>query len=371
MAVIDGPAFAANTQVDEEVVANGSNALSCPDTVDANALKESNGVGKGRGKARGKGSKKSKGKGKGRSKGKSKGKGKGKGTRDAKARANTPADDSAQIGETDDPMPVRAVKAPKLGLRSQVLSSVANREIEDVIAETKAEVQAMQKHIEKAAEEERSIEGQLVELSKALAEASSKVEDGVKQEELALDRLRTTRESQIEATRAAMEARMAQEEVIQQIRTLELEVQARLQVSEYEQAKQAAREAAEAAKRALQEAKLKEKEAAEAMKKALKEQRQKAPVAIMDRAEGQEQDATGNAKPLEKEVLKTFTLEIKAIEKLRLEREKRRVASLKEATASGKGRGKGKSVRGREVLSRSVGDETLPEMQAVEVADGQ
>eukprot|EP00928_Gymnodinium_smaydae_P052799 TRINITY_DN36960_c0_g1_i1.p1 TRINITY_DN36960_c0_g1~~TRINITY_DN36960_c0_g1_i1.p1 ORF type:complete len:362 (+),score=115.98 TRINITY_DN36960_c0_g1_i1:85-1170(+) len=288
-----------------------------------------------------------KGKGKGKVSGKGKGKGKGKRRAHAKAKASAKARARAQerasteIAEGEDAVVDRPAKIPKLSLRSQVASSIVNRDIQEVLAEAKLEVQAMQESIEKAAAEERSIDEQLQALSRALAEASAKVEGGVKQEELALDKLRKSRDLQIEATVATAEARSNQDAVAKQMRTLELEVQAREQVTEYEQAKHAAREAAEAAKKALQEAKLREKEAAEAMRIAIKEQRQKHPIAILDKVESDEQNSGKDKVKAHKETAKASALEIKAIEKMRFEREKRREASLKEANGVCKRKGKG------------------------------
>eukprot|EP00928_Gymnodinium_smaydae_P002484 TRINITY_DN10887_c0_g3_i1.p1 TRINITY_DN10887_c0_g3~~TRINITY_DN10887_c0_g3_i1.p1 ORF type:complete len:399 (-),score=107.70 TRINITY_DN10887_c0_g3_i1:148-1266(-) len=325
----------------------------------------------------GKGNRKGKGKGKGKARGKGKGKGKGKrGAHvkvkgSAKARARAPGKDSGESAETENgTIPDRAAKVPKLSLRNQVTSSILNRDIEEVLAEAKAEVKVMQEDIEKAAAEERSIEEQLQALSKKLAEASAKVEDGMKQEELALDKLRKSRESQIAATLAVTEARLNEDNLTKHMRALELEVQARQQVTEFEEAKQAAREAAEAAKKALQEAKLREKEAAEAMRRAMKEQRQKAPAAITDRVEGQEQTKEKDTVSAHKETLKASTMEIKAIEKMRLERERRREASLKEANGICKRRGKGSGKgRGQAVLSNSPSEDAVDEAHVVDAVD--
>eukprot|EP00928_Gymnodinium_smaydae_P002483 TRINITY_DN10887_c0_g2_i2.p1 TRINITY_DN10887_c0_g2~~TRINITY_DN10887_c0_g2_i2.p1 ORF type:complete len:395 (-),score=100.56 TRINITY_DN10887_c0_g2_i2:123-1253(-) len=339
----------------------------------SDGLKKAKGLGKG--KITGKG------RGKGKGKAKCKGNGKGKGKRGAHAKtkarakehARAPEKDSGESAETETETGTildRAAKVPKLSLKNQVTSSIANRDIEEVLAEAKAEVKVMQESIEKAAAEERNIEEQLQALSKKLADASAKVEDGMKQEEIALDKLRKSRESQIVATLGVAEARLNEDNVTKHMRTLELEVQARQQVTEFEEAKQAAREAAEAAKKALQEAKLREKEAAEAMRRAMKEQRQKAPTAIMDRVEGQEQTKDKDMVSAHKETLKASTLEIKAIEKMRLERERRREASLKAANGfckrSGKGSGKG---GGRVALSNSPSEDAVDEAHVVDAVD--
>eukprot|EP00928_Gymnodinium_smaydae_P002482 TRINITY_DN10887_c0_g2_i1.p1 TRINITY_DN10887_c0_g2~~TRINITY_DN10887_c0_g2_i1.p1 ORF type:complete len:408 (-),score=89.54 TRINITY_DN10887_c0_g2_i1:124-1245(-) len=337
---------------------------------DSNESKKTKGIGKG----------KRSGKGKGKCKGKARGKGvgKGKGKRGAHAKTKASVQTSAhaqekgtiESAETENGTILdRAAKVPRLSLKNQVASSIANRDIEEVIAEAKAEVQVMQEHIEKAAAEERSIEEQLQVLSKTLAEASAKVQEGMKQEELALDKLRKSRESQIEATLAVSEARLHEDNVTKHMRTLELEVQARQQVTEFEEAKQAAREAAEAAKKALQEAKLREREAAEAMRRAIKEQRQKAPAALTDRVEGQEQNSDKDTASVHKETLKASTMEIKLIEKMRLERERRREASLKEANGICKRRGKGSGKGRGRALSNCLSEDAVVDTHVVEAGD--
>merc|ERR1719356_1432443 len=103
-------------------------------------------------------------------------------------------------------------------------------------------------------------------------------------------------------------------------------------MKELEDAKRAAKEAAEAAKRALEESKLKEKEAAEALKECLVEQRQKEVLALKDHAETGRTGAEGRKekKAADKAAQKGMLAEVAQIEKARVLREKERQQKMKE-----------------------------------------
>merc|ERR1711862_494725 len=114
----------------------------------------------------------------------------------------------------------------------------------------------------------------------------------------------------------------------------ELEVTSRDKVSEYERQRQEAQVAIVAAKKALEEVKMKEKETAAAAKNALIEQREK-DAALLKGNKDIEADADNisNKDPLaaQKAAEKNYEKEWKQIEKMRMAREKERQVIFREA----------------------------------------
>jgi len=269
-----------------------------------------------------------------KSKAKAKAKGKAKGKAKCKAKAKGIVKAEAQASDAAP----KDAKPKALGLKAKILAEVGERDVDEVIAETKQQIAELQKTVSNVNEEEGQFDAEIRAAKNAYEASSAKVEEAKAQEAVAFEKVKIAREEAVGARKTTLEAQTGRGDAEMVVALLELEVECNVKVKDLQDAKDASAAAAEAAKKALEEAKRLESEAGSAAKTAVAEVRSKeneSLKAIDDRqlaVYDQNKAAKGQGKGLAREL----NAEMKELEKRREEREKVRTQKLKEVMSSSK-----------------------------------
>lgn len=269
--------------------------------------------------------------GRGRGRGKAK-KGRGKMKKKAMKKA-VPAD-----GAEGEPKPK---KEPKLSLKAQVEQEIGDRDIEDVIKEARAQVEQLQKAVTKAQEEEMSFETAISNGKVKMAEASTDVDKFVHEETLALEKLKAARRELIEAQKNVSQKKWEAGDGDRALQVLESEGEMQKKTQDLLKQKEEVNAAKEAAKKALMEAQVKAKEVAQAMKEkrqalALTDDPEAAARAKAEAERGAEEDKERKeAKTAGAHAEKDLKVQLKALDKMRADRDKERAKAFKEAAGLG------------------------------------
>lgn len=269
--------------------------------------------------------------GRGRGRGKAK-KGRGKMKKKAMKKA-VPAD-----GAEGEATPK---KEPKLSLKAQVEQDIGDRDIEDVIKKARAKVDDLQKAVSKAQEDEMSFEASISNGKVKMAEASADVDKCVHEETLALEKLKAARRDLIEAQKSLSQKKMEAGDGDRALQVLESEGEMQKKTQDLIKQKQEVEAAKEAAKKALMEAQVKAKEVAQAMKDkrqalALTDDPEAAARAKAEAERAAEEDkARREAKTAGAHAEKDLKAQLKALDKMRADRDKERAKAFKEAAGLG------------------------------------
>lgn len=225
---------------------------------------------------------KAKAKGKGKAKGKAAGKAKGK----AKAQARAPvveapaitAEELEEQDQVDESADVDAQEGGKLkpkpkasSLRKKVLDELGDKSVEDAIAERKFIIQQADTVIAEAAALAAAQENQVKELQAEFDKARAEVEAAMELEQDAATAIRHLKEKQAGVMGKADEARKTCLEAQKKVDILTAMAEDNLRIKQLEEAKQAAIAATEAAKKDLIAQRQRQKEAMEATRVALAE----------------------------------------------------------------------------------------------------
>lgn len=271
--------------------------------------------------------------------GRPKGKGKAKGK---KGKFGKKAMKAPKPVEGEEGYVAKPKKEPVKNLRVQVEESVGDRDIQDVIAEARAEVEKLQAAVSKAQESEVSYETSILEGKMAMETASASVDSCVHKETIALEKFKAAKQALIEAQKKVAEKKLAVGEEDKALSVLSSEGEKNKLEADLIKAKEDAHKAMEEARRTLEEAKLKEKQIQEEIKakrSALAltddpEAAAKAKAAAEQAAE--EAKERKEAKALGSHAAKDLRAEVKELEKARADRDKERAKLFKEAAGLGK-----------------------------------
>ncbi|CAK0809587.1 unnamed protein product [Prorocentrum cordatum] len=256
------------------------------------------------GSSGGQGKRKAKGKtkGKGKAKGKGKGKAKAKGSAKAAARAALAITD-----EGDAELPAPRNPRGRMDIRARLVAEVGDRDIDEVIAEAKAEVASCESSVEEAT---KRLFQDDEKIKREVEEAAAAVEAAKLKEAQTLQKLRESHLSRKQVICGVAEAKEKRAEAIRTLKLLELEREGRDRLKELEEAKRAAADAALVAKKALEEARAREKEVLEAQR------------ARQAEALHELEQARRGEKAEEKLAAKRATQQIGDLEKARAQRER-------------------------------------------------
>lgn len=232
-------------------------------------------------------------------------------------------------------------KEPKLSLKAQVEQEIGDRDIEAVIKEARAKVEELQGSLSKAQQEEISFETEIITGKTKMSEASAHVDSCVNQETITLEKLKAARRELIDAQKNVATKKLEAGEGDRALQVLESEGEMQKKTADLLAQKKAVQEAKEAAKKALVEAQLKEQQVA-AM---LKEKRHNLALtddpAAAERAKveaeraAEEEKQRKEAKTAGAHAEKDLKAELKALDKLRADRDKERAKAFKEAAGLG------------------------------------
>lgn len=275
--------------------------------------------------------------GRGRGAGK-KGRAKGKG----KAKKGKFAMKKAPLLDAEGNPIEKPKKEPKMSLKQMVESEIGERNIEDVIKEARANVLVMQDALAKAQQEELTFETDIQSGKMKMTEFSAKVDTCVHEETMALEKLKAARRELIEAQRHLTDKKLEVGQCERSFQVLEAEGEMQAKTADLMKQKEEVKAAKEAAKKALDEAKIKEAQVAAAMKEkrqalALTDDPEAAAraKAETERAVAEEQ-ARKDAKHAGAHAEKDLKAELKALDHMRANRDKERAKAFKEAAGLGK-----------------------------------
>jgi len=269
--------------------------------------------------------------GRGRGRGKAK-KGRGKMKKKAMKKA-VPA-----VGADGEPLPK---KEPKLSLKAEVEQLIGDRDIEIVIKEARAKVEELQKAVTKAQEAEMSFETSMSNGKVKMAEASGHVDKCVHEETMALEKLKAARHELIGAQKNLSQKKLEAGDGDRALQVLESEGEMQKQTQDLIKQKQEVEAAKEAAKKALMEAQVKAKEVAQAMKDkrhalALTDDPEAAARAKVEAERAAVEDKERKeAKTAGAHAEKDLKVQLKALDKMRADRDKERAKAFKEAAGLG------------------------------------
>merc|ERR1712072_1498012 len=194
----------------------------------------------------------------------------------------------------------------------------------------------------KAQEAEVSFETSIMEGKMAMEQASANVDSCVHKETIALEKFKAAKTALVDAQKKVIEKKLVLGDEDKALTVLSTEGEKNKKEAELIQAKQDAVKAKEEAKKAYQEAMAKAKEVAEEMKA------KRSALAIADDPEAaakakeaaeraaEEEKARKEARTLGKEAGKDLRQEVKALEKERVERDKKRAQAFKLAAGLAK-----------------------------------
>ena len=164
-------------------------------------------------------------------------------------------------GEAELPAP--RIPKGRGDIRARVVADVGDRDIEEVIAQARAEVVSCELSVEEAT---KRLFQDDVEIKREVEEAAAAVEAAKLKEAQTLQKLRASQASRKQVICGVAEAKEKRAEAVRTVKLLELERDSRDKLKELEEAKRAAADAALAAKKALAESRAKEKEVLEAQR---------------------------------------------------------------------------------------------------------
>lgn len=214
--------------------------------------------------------------------GKGKGKGKGKAAK-AKAKAKLAKLEGAENGHDQEngeqimALPQKEPKEKSLAgpLRKKVQDMLKTKNVEEALADTKLELDAMNQRIEEAAQIEEE-HAETVKAAKHAFEASkAQVEKAMEEEMSAVTDLKTANDKKANSGNTTQAKRAELMEAQKKCTMLEVMATAFKSRQMAEDAKKKAKLSMDAAKAAMQEQREREKAALEATKKALQEAKQK------------------------------------------------------------------------------------------------
>jgi len=271
--------------------------------------------------------------------GKAKARGQGRGKAKAKNKTKTRSSRSAALVDE-----VKAKAEGKSSIKAQVMLELAGgRDVAEVIAETWAEIMVCEDSIAEADGLERGLELEVQQARRDMETADHTVEEAVRRENAMFKRLRATCLARAEAAQEAAAALGSREDAAKTHMILELELQSRQKVAESEQARKAAQEAAEAAKKNLDELREKLRVTAEAIRLASLEQRSKQLQLLQAHAETKSKEAGKERRAQDREAAAASF----EIDRMRTEREKERQRMFKEVTRGRRSQGGRASVAQR------------------------
>jgi len=232
-------------------------------------------------KAKGKGKAKAKGKGKAKAKGKGKSKAKAKSVpkvaEDATADTEVAVDEEGVgllpiDGSTEKPK--AKAKSKALGmLRKRVLEALNGKSAQDGMAEAKQELAKVEAQLQEAVALEEAHRAQAEAAVKEFDEIQAMMNEAIDKESEAAHKYRQMSDQRAEASHKEMDRRQQLLEEQKTLNMLEVMALEHKKMEELELKKKEATETAEAAKRNLAEQKQRERDALEATKKALEDAR--------------------------------------------------------------------------------------------------
>lgn len=268
--------------------------------------------------------------GRGRGRGKFKGRGKAKKGKGKKV-----------VAVVDPNAPPKPKKEPKLSLKAQVEKDIGDRNIEDVIKEARATIEALQAAVQKAQDEEMAYETKIMEGKMQMEQASAEVDASVHKETIALEKFKAAKQALVESQKKTIEKKLALGEEEKAMDVLQNEGEKNKKEADLLREKQEAQAAKEAAKKAYIEAQAEAKRVAEEMKA----KRQtlaitddpEAEAKAKERAEKEEQEAQAKreAKSLQKDAARDLKQQLSELERQRKARDKERAQWFKQAAGLG------------------------------------
>jgi len=232
---------------------------------------------------------KAKGKGKAKAKGKGKAKAKGKGKSKAKAKSvpkvaeGATADTEVAVDEEgvgllpiDGSTEKLKAKAKSKGLgvfRKRVLEALNGKSAQDGMAEAKQELAKVEAQLQEAVALEEAHRAQAEAAVKEFDEIQAIMKEAIEKESDAAHKYRQMSDQRAEASHKEMDRRQQLLEEQKKLNMLEVMALEHKKMEELELKKKEATETAEAAKRSLAEQKQRERDALEATKKALEDAR--------------------------------------------------------------------------------------------------
>jgi len=268
-----------------------------------------------------------------------KAKGKGKGKKKAKAKAKGKKAGGRKPAVAEGEEGAEAVKKVKpLSLKAQVAEDLGNRNPEEVLAEARQKVKDCDSAIAEADTEAQALDREADAARKDMEATSAKVEELGHTEAIALEKLKAARRARNDAATGVAGVKSGRVDAATKLKILELELESRQKLQELADARKAAQDAQEAAKKAIVASKIKEKEALDSVKRIYAEQAEKENEAVKDSASSVVDDkhAQKDAKVKAKTDAKAALSEMVFIDKARIEREKLRQINFREAAGFGK-----------------------------------
>jgi len=218
-------------------------------------------------------------------------------------------------------------KVPKMTLKTQVLKDIGGRDIAEVAAEARAKVAEAEQAIKAAESGESGVVNAKADLKLQVEATSQEVADIVEKETVALEKLREARQSHdiIRKETAELREKLLENQKIMSF--LEAEGDNRSKVAEFNKARQSARDVADAASQAIAEQNKLEKEASENQKAMMKEhiqREQEMTKALLGDTTMDDKALRLDAKMKLKRAKQSMDDELKAFDRIRLDRLKRR-----------------------------------------------
>jgi len=271
----------------------------------------------------------------GRGRGAGKGK-KGRGKKKAKKFAMKRVPVEGEEGYVE-----KVKKEPKLSLKTMVENEIGDRDIDQVIKDARAKVEELQKAVSKAQQEELTFETDIIQGKTKMSESSAHVDTCVHQETLALEKLKAAKTDLIQAQKKVAEKKLEAGDGDRALHVLESEGEMQKKTADLIQQKHEVQEAKAAAHKALIEAKLREQQVAQMMKDkrqalALTDDPEAAARAKAETERAIEEDKVRKeAKSAGAHAEKDLKAQLKALDRMRADRDKERAKAFKQAAGLG------------------------------------
>eukprot|EP00929_Paragymnodinium_shiwhaense_P036414 TRINITY_DN19523_c0_g1_i1.p1 TRINITY_DN19523_c0_g1~~TRINITY_DN19523_c0_g1_i1.p1 ORF type:complete len:241 (-),score=77.31 TRINITY_DN19523_c0_g1_i1:212-934(-) len=217
-------------------------------------------------------------------------------------------------------------------MHDQVLEETKNRDIDDVIALTRAAVASCDVALQDYSAEEEKLLTAIAHAKKDLEAKSHKTEELMLVEMASLEKFKVSRMTRAQASKAVEEAQSSRDDVAKHMLILDLELQNRSKIADMELARLEVETAAASAKEAMAMWKVKEREAMTASRTIAKEHQLKTALAFRERRERAEENRREDEE-VSKVTLQRELAELKDIEKMREQRERARQQALKRQLA--------------------------------------
>merc|ERR1740139_98813 len=118
------------------------------------------------------------------------------------------------------------------------MEDVGERDIDEVIAETRKQVADLQEVVKDVQGEESGFDSEIADAKKAYDVASAKVEDAKMKEAVSFEKVKATREAAVEAKKQTSESQTGRGDVEKTIALLELEAECKTKIKELREAKE-------------------------------------------------------------------------------------------------------------------------------------